>query len=160
MTRITILISFLALLTLNINAQTDSIVATTKVLGGYKFEHNDKVVNQKAMLIIMSEHQEAMSYMSRAKTYYDLSIVLGCSVGVLIGWPIGTAICGGDPNWVLAGIGASLSVLLIPLAIAGNTNALNAIAIYNSSLNSTSFQNEIKLDLGLTSHGIGLKLTF
>ena len=34
--------------------------------------------------------------------------------GFLIGWPLGTALAGGDPNWTLAAIGAGCVAIAIP----------------------------------------------
>jgi len=159
MNRLIILSSLLVLFTLSASAQNDSIIAS-KAFGGYKFEQDGKMLNPKAMLKIMEEDQEALIYMKKAKTNSDLSMVIGFTGGFLIGWPIGTAIGGGDPNWVLAGVGAGLLVLAIPVSKAYNTNALKAVELYNTSQRSAYFQNGIDLNLGLTENGVGLKLTF
>ena len=154
-----LLFSLLTFLTVSVFAQTDSITAT-KVFGGYKFEHQGQLVKPKAMLQIMAENQEALVYMKKAKSSYDISMVIGFSGGFLIGWPIGTAIGGGDPNWILAGVGAGLLVALIPISNAANANALKAVEIYNSSQKSAYFHQGINLDFGITDNGIGMKLTF
>lgn len=159
MNRLIILFSLLVFSTLSTWAQNDSIIAT-KTFGGYKFEHNGKIVNPKAMLTIMDQNQEALIYMKKAKTNSDLSLVLSFSGGFFIGWPVGTAIAGGDPTWFLAGIGAGLLLVGIPVARAANTNALKAVEIYNSSMQSTYFRNGMILHLGLVDHGVGLSLTF
>jgi hypothetical protein len=159
MNRLIILISLLAFSAVSTFAQNDSIIAK-KAFGGYKFEHNGQIVSPKAMLKIMEQNEEALIYMKKAKTNSDISMVLGFSGGFLIGWPIGTAIGGGDPNWLLAGIGAGILIIGIPVAKAATTNALKAVEIYNSSQQSSYFHNGVKLYLGLADHGLGLKLYF
>jgi hypothetical protein len=145
--------------TCNAFTQNDSIIAT-KAFGGYKFEQDGKMINPKTMLKIMENNPEATSYMKKAKTNYDLSMAIGFTGGFLIGWPVGTAIGGGDPNWILAGVGAGILLLAIPTTKAFNENALKAVEIYNSSQRSSYFQNGIQLEFGLTYNGFGLQLIF
>ena len=159
MNRLIILISLLGFSAVSTFAQNDSIIAT-KTFGGYKFEQNGKIVSPKAMLKIMEQNEEALTYMKKAKTNNDISMVPGFSGGFLIGWPIGTAIGGGDPNWLLAGISAGIIIIAIPVAKAATSNALKAVEIYNSSQLTSYFHNEVRLYLGLADHGVGLKLYF
>lgn len=53
------------------------------------------------------------------------SYVLGFAGGALIGWPLGTALGGGDPEWYLAGIGAVLVGGAIALEIVGKRKCGN-----------------------------------
>ena len=154
-----IVLLFSILGTCTLAAQNDSI-KVTKGFGGYKFEHNGKYVNPRAMLNIMGDNPEALPYMKKAKTNSDLSMAIGFTGGALIGWPIGTAIGGGDPNWVLAGVGAGILLLAIPTTKAFNRNALQAVDIYNSGQQGAYFNDGIKINLGSTDHGLGVKLVF
>ncbi|MFN4246647.1 MAG: hypothetical protein ACK4EY_02930 [Flavipsychrobacter sp.] len=43
--------------------------------------------------------------------------ILGGIGGGLIGWPVGTYIGGGDPEWTLAAIGGGLVAIAVPLAL-------------------------------------------
>lgn len=52
--------------------------------------------------------------------------------GFMIGWPIGTAIGGGDPNWGIAAAGVGCVLLSIPLANGYKKNAKEAVSIYNN----------------------------
>lgn len=99
-----------------------------------------------------------MIILSDLRLPFSFCIVAYC--GFLIGWPIGTAIGGGDPNWLLAGIGAGILIVAIPVSKAATTNALKAVEIYNSSQQTSYFHNGVKLYLGLADHGLGLKLYF
>ena len=85
--------------------------------------------------------------------------VLGSAGGFLVGWPAGTSLAGGDPNWTLAAIGAGLIVISIPFTLAYTKHAKNSVRIYNSGLSRSSFQSR-DFSIGLTSDGIGLKVTF
>ena len=43
--------------------------------------------------------------------------LLGGIGGFLVGWTLGTALGGGDPDWTVAGVGAGFIALSIPFAI-------------------------------------------
>lgn len=97
--------------------------------------------------------------MQTAKDNLDGGNVLGAIGGGLLGFPLGTALAGGKFNWYLAGAGAALILLEIPLFVAYKQHARNAVAIYNKGLKSTASTN-FNLKLGLTCNGIGIKIRF
>jgi hypothetical protein len=49
--------------------------------------------------------------------------ILAYSGGFMVGYTLGTAIAGGDPNWGVAGIGAGLIVVAVPLSIIGKRHS-------------------------------------
>lgn len=67
---------------------------------------------------------------------------------------------GGDPNWVLAGVGAGLIVVSIRFSSAYTKHARNAVNIYNSGLNNIGRTQDISFRAGFTRNGIGLIMTF
>ena len=75
---------------------------------------------------------EAFQEFKKAKSNYDAAQVLGFVGGFLIGWPLGTALGGGDPQWGLAGGGAALLLATIPLHRGYKKHAKSALTIYNS----------------------------
>lgn len=77
----------------------------------------------------------------------------------LIGWPLGAAIAGGDPNWTLAAIGGGLVVVAIPFSVAYTKNAKRAVELYNSGLANQDISC-IDFQFGITGNGLGLKITF
>jgi len=131
-----------------------------KAFGGYKFAYNKQVLKTNQLMDLMQTNAEAYSYMQKAKTNSNVSTVLGIAGGFLIGWPIGTTIGGGEPNWVLAGVGAGLIVLSIPLIKGYNKNAIKAAQSFNSSLKGVSTTTEYSFNLGINSSGLGLTLGF
>lgn len=82
----------------------------------------------------MEPYPEAHSYMQKAKRKSGLLTPLGYVAGALIGWPLGTAIAGGKPEWGMAGVGAGLIVAAIPLSNSYSRNARRAVSIYNQQL--------------------------
>jgi len=85
--------------------------------------------------------------------------VLQLPGGFLIGYPIGTAIAGGNANWTLAAVGAGLLVVAIPLISGYNKHAINAVNIYNRGLRS-SINPASSLNLRFTANGAGLRISF
>lgn len=139
--------------------QNDSI-KIFKVFGGYRFESKGNVLTYANMLDMMKDNTEAYSYMSKAKSSAGFANVLGFAGGFMIGWPIGTALGGGKPNWVLAGVGCGLLIISIPIISSSNSNALIAIKKYNSSIKGLSYINQFDLKFGLCSNGMSFKLMF
>ena len=155
-----ILLIFLFAISFTVHAQQDSILATKAALGGYRFEQSGQFLNGKALLQRMEMDEEAYALMKRAKSNSDIASVLGFAGGLMIGWPLGTAIAGGDPNWLLAGIGAGCLAIAIPVSIVASKSMFEAVEIYNSRLNGSYFEQGLLLRLGLTTGGVGLTLDF
>ena len=53
----------------------------------------------------MKENTKALALIQSAKTNQTWAMLLGTAGGALVGFPIGTAIGGGNPEWALAGAG-------------------------------------------------------
>ena len=97
--------------------------------------------------------------MKIAKSKYDTGTIFGFAGGFLIGWPIGTAVTGGDPEWVLVGVGAGLILVSIPFSISYNKHAKSAVIRYNS-IQSPEESNEVDLKFGFTNNGIRIRMIF
>lgn len=139
--------------------QNDSI-HSTKVFGGYKFECKGKVLTYSDMLEMMKDNPEAYQYMEKAKSSAGIVNVLSFAGGFLIGWPLGTAMAGGKPNWTLAGVGCGLLIVTIPIASSSNKNAMIAIDKFNTKRKGLSFRGQYDLNLGLNPSGLVLALRF
>lgn len=138
-------------------SKSDSI--EIKKFIGTVFQQSGKNLTPRQLLAITKVNEEAYKEMKIAKSNYGVGSVVGFVGGFLVGWPLGTAIGGGKPNWTLAGIGAGLIVVSIPFSIAYTKHAKNAVIIYNNGLQQTGFNN-IDLKIGLTCNGIGIKAIF
>lgn len=143
----------------NLFAQNQSDSIEVKKRLGTVFIQNGRYLTPRQLLDITESNPEAYKEMKIAKTNYDVGTVFGFAGGFLVGWPVGTAIAGGKPNWTLAGIGAGLIVVSIPFSSAYTKHAKNAVNIYNNGIRQTGMKN-FDLKLGLASNGIGLKITF
>ena len=155
----TILTLIFALTTIIVcNAQK---IEMEKVFGGYKYTQNGNQMTMKDLVKTMESNQEAFDLIKKAQSNNTLASIIGFAGGGLIGWPIGTAIGGGDANWTLAGIGAGLVAIGIPISSSANKKAKQAVKLYNTSLNSTSsyeFKPEFKVIIN--GNEIGLSMNF
>jgi len=152
-TILTLIIAMLAIIFCN--AQEIEI---EKTFGGYKYSQNGNQMTMNDLVRTMEPNKEAYNLIKKAQSNNTLATIIGAVGGGLIGWPIGAAIAGGDANWTLAGIGAGLIVIGIPISSSANKKAKQAVELYNSSLNPTSFY-EYKPEFKVIASGNGIGLT-
>jgi hypothetical protein len=134
----------------------DSIVVKQRI--GPVFLQNNRPLVPGQLMEITKSNQEAYSEMKIAHTNYFASIPFQYAGGFLIGYPIGTAIAGGDANWTLAALGVGLLGISIPFITAYNKHAKKAVAIYNRGLRPPVPVPDLRL--GFTGYGPGLKIRF
>lgn len=137
--------------------QADSIQVQKRL--GTIFVQNGRPLTPRQLLEVTKTNTDAYSEMKIAKSNYDIGSVFGFIGGFCIGWPLGTAIGGGDPNWTIAGVGVALVVVSIPLSTAYTTHAKKAVGIYNSGLNQVGTI-PVTYRFGFTGSGIGLRVRF
>jgi len=140
-------------------AVTDSITAK-KVFGGYEYYRGFRRLNVYQLAKAMKPNELAYEQIKKAQTSYAAALVFSYAGGFMIGYPVGTAIAGGEPNWALAGIGAGLIVVAIPLNRSFDKKARQAIDTFNEGLESDSFWDRSELKLSMTENGLGLILSF
>ena len=103
--------------------------------GGTRFEyHKDTstfTVSPKQVTDIMRDDPLASAEFKKARSSYSAAGVFGFVGGALIGFPIGTAIAGGEPEWGLAVAGGALIIASIPLSKAFRRHAEGAVDLYN-----------------------------
>jgi hypothetical protein len=103
-----------------------------KTFGGVRFQMDTLTLGLNQVLDIVKENPKAYAELKRAKSNYSAAGVLGFTGAVLIGFPIGTAIAGGDPEWGLAAGGAALILASIPFTTAFRGHTMEALDIYNN----------------------------
>lgn len=137
--------------------QSDSIEVRKNL--GTIFVQNGKNLSPRLLLELTQTNDEAYKEMKIAKRNFDAGTILGVTGGFMVGWPIGTALGGGKPNWAMAGIGAGLIAISIPFSVAYTRHAKNAVRIYNSGLKKLGL-NKTEIRFGLTYSGVGVRMTF
>ncbi len=135
MKRIAILLTLLTVLVnFSFGQTTSDSISMVKVFGGYKFYQGDQRLTQGQLNKVLKTNDEAYKQIKSAQASYISAMILSYSGGALIGWPIGAALAGGDPQWIMAGIGAGLIVASIPLSNHYYKKVKRAVEIYNDSL--------------------------
>lgn len=103
-----------------------------KTFGGVRFEMDTVTLSLKQVLEIVKVNPKAYAELKRAKSNYSASGVLGFAGGVLIAFPLGTALAGGNPEWGLAAGGAALILASIPFTTAFRGHTMQALDRYNN----------------------------
>lgn len=135
-------------------------ISMKKVFGGYQFYQGEKLLNMNQLVKAIQPNEQAYKQIKSAKSTYTMAMVLSYAGGFMIGWPIGTALGGGEPNWTMAGIGAGLVAVTIPISQSFNKKAKLAVDTYNGKLQTSSISDKSELKLSLTGNGIGLTFRF
>ncbi len=138
-------------------SQTDTIQIEKKL--GTNYLLLGEKLTPKQLLTIMEVNPTAYDLMKKAKRNYDAAQIFAGVGGFFIGFPIGTTIAGGDPNWLLAGIGVGLVGVAIPFSVNYNKKAREAVALYNDGIRSLGYH-ELDMKLGFAANGIRLTLNF
>lgn len=143
---------------LTIFAQSNQYsIQVKKEAFGTAFLQDEKKLSPRQLLELTKYNPLAYEEMRKAKGNYDASTVMGAIGGFLVGWPLGTAIAGGKPNWTMAGIGAGFVGVSIPLAALYTKQAKSAVDIHNQEVRRIS-HNNFDLGIGITGNGVGLRI--
>jgi|SRR3989339_464448 len=161
MKRIAIIMTLLTVsLTFTFGQTVTDSISVKNVFGGYQFYQGEKRLNMHQLVNAMKPNEQAYNQIKTAKSTYALASIVGFAGGFMVGWTIGTAIGGGEPNWSMAGIGAGLIVVSIPISQKFNKQAKQAVDTYNSGLQTSSFWDKSELRFSMTGNGVGLTLRF
>ncbi len=109
---------------------------------------------------MLQSNEAAYRLVRSSKAPATVATVLGVAGGFMIGWPLGTAIAGGSPNWALAGAGAGLVAISIPFGISSNKKVVKAVNTYNAAAGNSTSCLQYDLKLQLTNNGVGLAYNF
>ena len=126
-----------------------------KTFGGVRFERDTLVLSTKQVLEILREKPLAFEEFKKARANYNIAGVLGFTGGLLICFPLGSALAGGNPEWGLAAGGAVLILGSIPFNRIFKARALNALDVYNGKETSSSVKH--KFYFGGTSARLVIK---
>ncbi|MFB6318144.1 hypothetical protein [Saccharicrinis sp. FJH54] len=155
---------FILLFTVSISltyAQTDrDSISAHKVTGGYEFYKSNIKLTMPQLVTALKPNDAAYKQIQSARANSAIAGILGGVGGFLVGYPLGTALAGGDPNWTMAGVGAGLVVISIPISISSNKKVKQAVDIYNEDLRTSLIRYETELRFSMTQNGIGLKFRF
>ncbi len=141
--------------------QAQQIEMVKRPLDTPEFYQNDKKYKMSELVKLMKSNYKAVEYMKKARTNNTFSQIFVFSGASLVGFPVGTSIGGGDPNWTLAMVGGGLMVLSVPFLTATNRNGKKAVEAYNAGFgNSESTAFIQTVTFSFTGNGVSLALQF
>lgn len=123
------------------------------------FLQNGKPLSRIKVTGIVMNNSEAYKYLKSAFNDLGVANFFASFGGVLIGWPLGTAIAGGKPMWVLAIAGGGIALISLPIYSSFRKKSARAVSVYNQGL-STRQITGMRLKLKFSGNGIGLLLKF
>ncbi len=126
---------------------------------GYQYSLNGKILNLNELSNLLQSNNQARIKLDEAKNTSRMANILAFAGGALIGYPVGVALRGGKPNWVLAGIGTGLVILTIPIVQSAEKQCKEAVDIYNNGIRKSSMIKK-ELKFVFTSNGMGLCMRF
>jgi len=155
MKKLTLLL-FCASICLNVRAQK---IESKKSFGGTIYTYDGQRLNASSLGIIMKDDVRATSHWKKARSNSTGDGIFDAIGGGLIGFPLGTAMGGGDPNWTLAGAGVAVFLVGIPFNVASKKHMANAVNKYNENHSSTSPSNK-KVEWAVigNTNGIGIAI--
>jgi len=156
----TLMFMLLVGVTFSIGQNTADSIRIEKTFGGYQFYQGEKRLKVRDLVNTMQSNTQAYQEIKSAQSSYTLASIVGFAGGFMVGWPLGTALGGGDPNWTMAGIGTGLIVVSIPISNSFNKKAKQAVNTYNNGLQTSSFWDNKELHLSVSENGMGLTLKF
>jgi hypothetical protein len=122
-----------------------------------KIFRDDTLLKPKDVLRLMEPVPEAHAAYKKAKANYNAGQVIGFIGGFMIGYPLGTAIAGGDPQWGVLGGGVGLLLLCLPLNTAYKKHSKNAIELYNGDPGSTARRFSVEFMPTVTGAKVALR---
>ena len=152
-----IIIALLCTLVCTAQEVTDTVEVQQRL--GKVYLKDGKILTSKDLHTILSANDQAELEVERAKANLAPMYLFSIAGGCLIGWPLGTALGGGDPQWGLAAVGAGLVLLTIPFQVGYNKHIAQAVKIYNSELKQIGISKTI-FEIGLARNGLGVAVRF
>lgn len=132
-----------------------------KVFGGYKYKLDGKNLTIPNLAKTVETNEQAFQLINKAKTNRIVAGIVGCIGSGMIGWQTGTSSAGGNANWALAGVGAGLVAICIPISLRADKNIKQAVTLYNNGLTATSNNNfKPEVNMIANKHGVGLAMNF
>ncbi len=147
-------------ITLTYAQNVSDSISIKKVFGGYQFYQGDEILNMNQITATLNSNELALKQLKSARVSSIIAYIFTYAGGYLVGWTIGTALRGDDPEWIMAGMGAGLIAVGIPFNLLYINKVKQAVDTYNGGYKKTSFWDNSELKLSYTANGVGLTLNF
>lgn len=145
---------------MSLGQSKDKTITTRKVFGGYQFYQGAQRLNMSQLVRAVEPNAEAHKLAKSAKSNIVFSSIIGGVGGFMLGWNLGTAIGGGEPNWYVAGAGAGLILVSIPISNKGMRQAKSAVQLHNDSSGYGFEREAFRMYFMIAEGGPGLGIRF
>ena len=135
-------------------------IRIVKKSSGYHFYRKRKELKINQLQTLLKTNDQAYKYIKSAKSSGTIATTFAYAGGFLIGWPLGTLMGGGKPNWALAGVGAGLAGISIPFSQSAMKKAKKAVREYNSTITSNAPISFKEFKVGVSANSVGLIVKF
>jgi len=161
MKRITVILTLLMMIFTASYGQTpNDSIQMKKTFGGYQFYQDGKLLRVSQLVKALQPNEQAYQEIKKAQSSYTLASIIGGVGGFMVGWPLGASLAGGEANWTMAGIGAGLIVVSIPISSSFNKQARSAVENFNAGLKPVAFWDQHELKVGSTQNGLAIIFRF
>lgn len=126
---------------------------------GTVFKKNGENLKMRDLLDVTKNNPAAYNYMKKARNKNTVGSIFGGVGGFLIGYTVGTAVAGKDPQWGIAGIGVGLVGAGLLFSADAGKNAKRSVRLYNQGVQNPTTR-VMKFQGGFMGNGFGVKLTF
>ncbi len=143
-------------------AQGGEIDVKNSFWTGTKFYQGSNKLDKSLVKEMLSENGEALNLFNKGMSQQSTASIIAGIGGALIGWPIGSAIGGGDPQWILAGIGVGVVVIGVPIYSSGGKKVNSAIDLYSGKSIGSILPKGTHFSASVigSSEGLGLQISF
>ena len=138
---------------------TQNTIESEKSALGKKYYLGNERLTLNRLSEITASNSLAHQKIKQAQACNVVGIIFGAIGGGCIGYPLGTLLGGGDPVWLIAGIGVGFLAIGIPVAITGDRRLAEGVALYNQGLRQAS-ANTVYFRLGFSPMGVGVAMKF
>ncbi len=142
-------------------AQNADTLYLKSTFWGNKFYKGDTIYSINGVLEELAANEQPYNLMLKAKKDNTFAQIFGAAGGLLAGWTVGVILSGGEPKWYVAGIGAGLAIISIPLSINFKKKANQALQQHNSLITGSNKWNYKPVyHFGLSGNGLQLRIRF
>lgn len=139
---------------------TDTIKISRKVGRSNFFYYQGERLRMGDIKYIVDGNEEATWQIGSARIQYAFADVLTIVGAVGIAVPVLRTMVSGHSAWYIAGIGAVVVAVSVPIRVAANRTATEAVELYNGGILRNKPVGRYQLKLESTGNTAGLSFTF
>lgn len=141
----------------SLSAQLDTIKVVKHA--GTKYWYQGDYLQRPQLRGLLRQDPEAFSQFKKGDIFYVVEVILLSAGGFAWGYSIGGLLGGGEFDATAAYIGSGLLVAALPFSLLRKPHTRKAVLLFNKNRNRNSAYVP-KVQFGLTSAGVGVRLSF